>query len=46
MLLARLVTGRYGYLPNNERPPVATAAETRGWFSRFIAAIFLKKNAG
>ena len=46
MLLARLVTGRYGYVPSDERNTVAAAPTGRSWLSRLISAVFLKKNPG
>ena len=44
MLLARLVTGRYGYLPSDERPPMVAAPATRTWLGRLISAVFPKKS--
>ena len=46
MLLARLVTGRYGYMAGEDRPhPVATAASSPHWLTR-LTAIFSRKRAG
>jgi hypothetical protein len=46
MLLARLVTGRYGYLPGDERPPMTAAPANRNWLARLVSAVFPKKSAG
>ncbi len=43
MLLARLVTGRYGYLGEDQpRPSLAPAAE-HSWLARLVAAVFPRK---
>ena len=46
MLLARLVTGRYGFSPNDERPPTVVTSTGRGWLSRLMSAIFPRKSTG
>jgi len=46
MLLARLVTGRYGYAAGEEQPRPAAKASGPGWFARLLAAIHLRKKAG
>lgn len=45
MLLARLVTGRYGYAAGEDRPhPVSSTGSSHGWLAR-LTAIFLRKKA-
>ena len=43
MLLARLVTGRYGYEAVEEQPRPASGTSGQGWFSRLVATIFSRK---
>jgi hypothetical protein len=44
MLLARLVTGRYGYAAGEQHPhPATVAAAGQGWFARLLTAIFARK---
>ena len=46
MLLARLVTGRYGYMAGEDRPqPAANVASSPTWLAR-LTAIFSRKRAG
>ena len=46
MLLARLVTGRYGYetAEDQTRPKPLPASE--GWVSRLVAILLIRKRAG
>jgi hypothetical protein len=46
MLLARLVTGRYGYETAEEQPRPYSAPASQGWISRLVAMIFIRKRAG
>jgi hypothetical protein len=47
MLLARLVTGRYGSAAGEEHPqPAMVAAAGQGLIARLIAAIFHRKRTG
>jgi hypothetical protein len=44
MLLARLVTGRYGYASGEENyRPTLVAAPGRGWVARLLMAMALRK---
>ena len=45
MLLARLVTGRYGYVQSDERHPTLAAPATRSWLTRLISAVLPKKGS-
>ena len=45
MLLARLVTGRYGYGSSDERPQTSAAPAGGTWLTRLFSAVFPKKNA-
>jgi hypothetical protein len=46
MLLARLVTGRYGYETGEEPPRPASVASGQGWISRVVAMLLTRKKAG
>ena len=46
MLLARLVTGRYGYEAIEEQPRPAPAASGQGWISRLVATLLIRKKTG
>jgi hypothetical protein len=46
MLLARLVTGRYGYEAVEEQPRPASTTSSQGWFSRLVAMLSVRKKAG
>ena len=46
MLLARLVTGRYGYEAVEEQPRPYSAPASQGWFSRLVAVLSGRKKAG
>ncbi len=46
MLLARLVTGRYGYEAAEEQPRSASGTSGWGWFSRLVATILTRKKTG
>ena len=46
MLLARLVTGRYGYEAVEEQPRPASVTSSQGWFSRLVAMLSVRKKAG
>jgi hypothetical protein len=46
MLLARLVTGRYGYEAVEEQPRPYSVPASQGWFSRLIAKLPIRKRAG
>jgi hypothetical protein len=43
MLLARLVTGRYGQEAAEEQPRLPMGASAQGWFARLVAAISIRK---
>ena len=44
MLLARLVTGRYGYSAGDEYSrSVAASPVSQGWLTRLLAAISVRK---
>jgi hypothetical protein len=43
MLLARLVTGRYGHEAVEEQPRPPMSASGQGWFARLVAAISIRK---
>jgi len=46
MLLARLVTGRYGYDTGEERPSAGIGSSSRhGWLARLMSAIFPRKRS-
>ena len=46
MLLARLVTGRYGHAAGEDYPhPVLATGSSHGWLAR-LTAIFFRKRAG
>ena len=45
MLLARLVTGRYGYAASEDHPHPAFVTPGPNWLAR-LTAIFLRKRAG
>jgi hypothetical protein len=46
MLLARLVTGRYGLAAGEDYPhPAFTTPASRNWLAR-VTAIFLRKRTG
>ena len=46
MLLARLVTGRYGYETAEEQPRPYSAPASQGWISRLVSMILVRKRAG
>ena len=46
MLLARLVTGRYGYEAAEEQLRPASGTPGQGWFSRLVATILTRKKTG
>ena len=46
MLLARLVTGRYGHEAAEEQPRPTSGASGQGWFSRLVATILPRKKTG
>jgi hypothetical protein len=46
MLLARLVTGRYGYEAAEENPRPNSLPASQGWFSRLVAMMFVRRKAG
>ena len=46
MLLARLVTGRYGYEGVVEQPRSHSVPASQGWFSRLVAMLSVRKKAG
>ena len=44
MLLARLVTGRYGYAEGEEYAhPVVAVASKQGWIAKVLAVFFARK---
>ena len=46
MLLARLVTGRYGYEAAEEQPRPNSLPASQGWISRLVAMLSIRKKAG
>jgi hypothetical protein len=46
MLLARLVTGRYGYETAEEQPRPYSAPASQGWISRLVAMLSIRKRTG
>ena len=46
MLLARLVTGRYGHEAGEEQPRPTSGTSSQGWFSRLVATILPRKKTG
>jgi hypothetical protein len=46
MLLARLVTGRYGYGTAEEQSRPNSLPASQGWFSRLVAMLPVRKKAG
>jgi hypothetical protein len=46
MLLARLVTGRYGHEAGEEPSRPASTASGQGWISRVVAMLLSRKKAG
>ena len=46
MLLARLVTGRYGYEAGEEQPRPSSVSSSQGWLSRLVATLSVRKKAG
>ena len=46
MLLARLVSGRYGYEAGEEQPRPISTTSGQGWISRVVALLLSRKKAG